>query len=103
MARGARDLAGARGGPVTGSPAVLPGSRADGLRALAGVQRQSAECLRIAILTALAEGLTWREIGEALGVPHETVFRQYQAGSPVSVLRPYQSEASPRAGRRADG
>jgi hypothetical protein len=63
---------------------------------LAAAQRASAALLAAAVADASTAGLSWRAIGEALGIPKETVFRQHKAGSPVSVLRPFQA---PRTGR----
>jgi hypothetical protein len=77
------------------------GSHAVHLAELAAAQRASACLLADAVAEASAAGLSWQAIGEALGIPKETVFRQHKAGSPVSVLRPYHSAASPRSGRAA--
>lgn len=61
------------------------------LRELAAAQRKSAAELREAITEACDYGVTWRAIGEALGVPHETAFRQHKAGSPIVVVKAFQS------------
>jgi DNA-binding transcriptional regulator LsrR (DeoR family) len=63
----------------------------DQLAGLASLQREIACDLRDAARYAHEKGLSWREIGETLGMVRETVFRQVQAGSPVSVVRPVQS------------
>ena len=70
-------------------------SHAVHLAELAAAQRATAGLLAAAVTDASAAGLSWQAIGEALGIPKTTAFRQHKAGSPVSVLRPYQS---PRAG-----
>ena len=63
------------------------------LRALAEAQRENTTALRAAIQEALDAGMTWRVIGDALGMVHETVFRQFRAGSPIVVVKAYQSSA----------
>ena len=61
------------------------------LAALAEAQRENTTALRAAIQEALSAGVTWRMIGDALGlVHHETVFRQFKAGSPIVVVNAYQ-------------
>jgi uncharacterized protein with LGFP repeats len=73
------------------------GSHAVHLAELAAAQRDNASLLAAAVADASAAGLTWQAIGEALGIPGVTAFRQHKAGSPVSVLRPFHSAESPRA------
>lgn len=58
------------------------------LAALAEQQRDNAARILGAVRAASDAGLSWREVGEALGIEHTTVFRQVQAGSPVVVVRP---------------
>jgi hypothetical protein len=77
------------------------GSHAVHLAELANAQRAVARLLASAVAEASADGLSWQAIGEALGIPKSTAFRQHKAGSPVSVLRPFQSQTSPQAGRAA--
>jgi hypothetical protein len=77
------------------------GSHAVHLAELAAAQRASASLLALAVADASAAGMSWQAIGDALGITRATAFRQHKAGSPVSVLRPYQSAGSPRAGRTA--
>jgi hypothetical protein len=60
---------------------------------LAAAQRASASLLAAAVADASEAGLSWQAIGEALGISKATAFRQHKAGSPVSVLRPFQSRA----------
>jgi hypothetical protein len=62
---------------------------------LAAAQRASAVMLAVAVADASDAGLTWKAIAEALGISKATAFRQHKAGSPVSVLRPFQT---PRGG-----
>ena len=38
---------------------------------------------------------TWAEIGQAVGIPRETVFRQFQAGGPIVTTKATQSAKSP--------
>ena len=61
------------------------------IRELADAQRENAAQLRDAIGEACEAAVTWRAIGEALGVPHETAFRQFRAGSPVVIVKARQS------------
>ena len=61
------------------------------IRELAAAQRKSAAELREAVTGACDAGVPWRAIGEALGIRHETAFRQFRAGSPIVVVRAYQS------------
>ncbi len=62
------------------------------LSALAEAQRENTTALRTAIREALGAGMTWRAIGDALGlVHHETVFRQFKTGSPIVVVNASQS------------
>ena len=67
------------------------GSHCAHIRELAAAQRKNAEGLRNAIADACDDGVTWRAIGDALGIPHETAFRQFRAGSPIVVVKAYQS------------
>jgi hypothetical protein len=39
--------------------------------------------------------MSWQAIGDSLGVPKETIFRQYSAGGPVITAKPVQSMSSP--------
>ena len=66
------------------------------LHVLAAAQRMNAEALREMITAARAAGMSWHKIAVAIDLPQPTVFRQYQAGSPIVVVRPYHS-------RREDG
>ena len=38
---------------------------------------------------------SWAEIGEAVRLPRETVWRQFKAGGPLVAVKPYQSADSP--------
>lgn len=40
--------------------------------------------IREAIGEVRGQGLSWREVGVELGVPYQTLFRRYGAGSPAS-------------------
>jgi hypothetical protein len=73
------------------------GSHAVHLIHLAAAQRANADMLAAAVADASEAGLSWQAIGEALGVSKATAFRQHKAGSPVSVLRPFQSPPPPKA------
>jgi hypothetical protein len=59
------------------------------LQALAAAQRLNALALRELVGEAHAAGVTWRQIGDALGIPGPTAFRQHQAGSPIVVARAF--------------
>jgi hypothetical protein len=50
-------------------------------------QRQSVRDLRTDIESARETGATWREIGEALNMPHQTVYRQFTSGRPIVTVR----------------
>ncbi len=58
------------------------------LTELADVQRATARLLLAQVDQARAQGLTWSQIGAALDMVRETVFRQHQARSPIVVVRP---------------
>jgi hypothetical protein len=60
-------------------------------RTIAAAQQETARLLRTAIAECRNEGATWREIGEAVGMPNQVVLRQYRDGGPivaVSIRRP---------------
>lgn len=57
------------------------------LAMLADAQRQIGLALRSGIAEALDEGVKWTEIGDAVQMPRETAFRQYQSQGPISVVR----------------
>jgi hypothetical protein len=38
---------------------------------------------------------SWAEIGNAIGLPRETAWRQFKAGGPIVTVKPYQSADSP--------
>jgi len=65
------------------------------LSSLARCQRKNAEDLREAITAARDAGATWAQIGQALDMPRETAFRQHRAGSPIVVVKAYQSKPRP--------
>jgi DNA-directed RNA polymerase specialized sigma24 family protein len=63
---------------------------ADLLTANANMQRALADDLRDCIDYARKAGLTWRDIGKALGMNHTAVHRLYRkAGLPIGVVRPF--------------
>jgi DNA invertase Pin-like site-specific DNA recombinase len=70
-------------------------SHAVHLAELAAAQRATARMLAAAVAEASDAGMPWKAIAEALGISKATAFRQHKAGSPVSVLRPFQT---PRGG-----
>ena len=70
------------------------GKRCTIIRELAAAQRESAVRLRDAIGDAIDDGVPWRAIGDALGMVHETAFRQFRAGSPIVVVKAYQSKGA---------
>jgi hypothetical protein len=62
------------------------------LRALADMQRELATALHAEVARATSEdGLTWAQVGEALGIPRETAFRQFNGGDVIVVTRPHQA------------
>lgn len=64
-----------------------PARALEAVRHLGAEQRRNAEELRVAIRKAKDAGVSWSEIGRALGVVRETVFRQFQAGSPIVIVK----------------
>jgi hypothetical protein len=57
------------------------------MRKWADTQRLASEELRQAIGLALEAGISWSAIGNAIGLPRETAFRQYQGGGDIRVVR----------------
>lgn len=41
---------------------------------------------------------SWADIGNAIGLPRETAWRQFKAGGPLVTVKPYQSADSPLSG-----
>jgi len=68
-----------------------PARALEAVRYLGAAQRKNADDLRAAIRKAKDAGVSWSAIGRALGVVRETVFRQYQAGSPIVVVKARQN------------
>src|SRR5580704_11217905 len=62
---------------------------------LSDAQMQLGWTLRAAVAECQEAGMSWQAIGDALGVPKETVFRQHSAGGPIITAKPVQSKASP--------
>lgn len=62
---------------------------------LADAQMQLGWTLRAAVEECQQAGSSWADIGKAVGLPRETVFRQYQAGGPIIKAKPVQSKDSP--------
>jgi hypothetical protein len=77
--------------PVSG--ALPPNVPLAEVARLAGAQRENAEELRDAVLTAHAAGASWSELGRAAAVVRETLFRQVKAGSPVVVVKATHKQA----------
>ncbi len=66
------------------------------VRSLGAAQRKTADDLRDAITKAREAGVTWQAIGTALGEPYyQTVYRQYNCGSPIVVVRAWQNPRQP--------
>lgn len=59
------------------------------IRAVADEQRGTAEDLRDMVTRASQSGITWQALGDAVGIPGATLWRQVHAGSPVVVARAY--------------
>jgi hypothetical protein len=55
------------------------------IRELADSQRRSADQLLALVRKAKADGATWRELGSAAGINHQTLAGQVEANSPVIV------------------
>ena len=82
-------------GSETMAVPVNPARALESVRILGAAQRKNADDLRAAIRKAKDAGVSWSEIGRALGVVRETVFRQYQAGSPIVVVKARQKPPHP--------
>jgi hypothetical protein len=65
------------------------------VRYLSDAQMQLGWALRAAVQECQEASMSWQAIGDALGVPKETVFRQFSAGGPVITAKPVQSKDSP--------
>lgn len=57
------------------------------LRRLRDAQQALALEIREAIEAAKNDGLSWSKIGDGLGLPRETVFRQFMSGGPINTVR----------------
>jgi hypothetical protein len=65
---------------------------------LAEAEYQLAWALREAVVDCQDDAhRTWAEIGQAIGLPRETAWRQFKAGGPLVTVKPYQSAGSPLA------
>jgi hypothetical protein len=66
------------------------------LRMLADAQREIAYALHDEVGRAtLMEGFTWGQVGEAVGLPRETAFRQFNGGDMIVVVRARQAPRKP--------
>jgi hypothetical protein len=64
---------------------------------LSDAQMQLGWTLRAAVQDCQEAGMSWQMIGDALGAPKETIYRQFTAGGPVITAKPVHSENSPGA------
>jgi len=67
---------------------------------LSEAQHQIAWALREAVVDC-QDGeprRSWADIGNAIGLPRETAWRQFKAGGPLVTVKPYQSADSPLSG-----
>lgn len=62
---------------------------------LADAQMQLGWTLRAAVEECQQAGKTWAAIGEAIGLPRETAFRQWRSDGPIITAKPVQSKTSP--------
>ena len=64
---------------------------------LSEVQYQIAWSLREAVVDCQdsERRRSWADIGNAIGLPRETAWRQFKAGGPLVTVKPYQSADSP--------
>ncbi len=64
---------------------------------LSEAQYQLAWSLREAVVDCQDEAprRSWADIGNAIGLPRETAWRQFRAGGPMVTVKPYQSADSP--------
>jgi hypothetical protein len=58
-------------------------------RRLAEAQQQLGWAQRHAVDECRLRGLSWRQIGAALGVAHDALYRQYSSGGPVVTAAPF--------------
>jgi hypothetical protein len=75
------------------------------LRACADTQREDAASLHGLVGAARDDGVPWRDIGDALGVPASTAWQQYHGGNRIVVVRPVHTERRGvrRERRKGDG
>jgi predicted DNA-binding protein (UPF0251 family) len=64
------------------------------VRKVAELQHETGTALRLEVDVARSEGLSWQDIAKELGITRTTLWRQYQAGGPIVVIRPYHGETS---------
>jgi hypothetical protein len=67
---------------------------------LAEAQPQIAWALRSAVEECQDANLPWTQIGDRIGLPRETVYRQVQSGGPVVTVRASQAKADTRPTNR---
>ena len=61
---------------------------------LAEAQRQLGWAQRCAIDECQRQKLSWRQIGTAVGVAHDALYRQYASGGPVVTISPFYRKES---------
>ncbi len=61
---------------------------------LAEAQPQLAWALRSAVEECQDANLPWTQIGDRIGLPRETVFRQWSSGGPIVTVRAQQTKAA---------
>lgn len=62
------------------------------LQALADAQRELATALHAEVALATRDGgFTWEQVGDAIGIPRETAFRQFNGGTGIVVIRATQA------------
>ncbi|GAB3901242.1 hypothetical protein ACFQ1S_12405 [Kibdelosporangium lantanae] len=68
---------------------------------LAEAQPQLAWALRSAVEECQDANLPWTQIGDRIGLPRETVYRQINSGGPVVTVRASQGKVAPNPASRA--
>lgn len=58
-------------------------SPVDRAKRFAHLQRLTGDALRTALEECLEDGMSWRDIGAGVGIPFQTLQRQYAKGGPI--------------------
>lgn len=64
---------------------------------LAEAQRRAGALLHEAVRRANANGVSWSKMGRAIGLPRETLYRQFKHSTAINVVKVHQNP--PREGK----